>query len=225
MVHRQKALVDIAARKKVHLDMEKAAELIESSWQEHVSAWRRGHPFGAPSAARWLLGRLDPRSDPGEPIDDELADELAEAIEGATSEVGTRVVEGAGEAVAAVRAAGIRTALVCDTGFTPGRYVRQFLDEHGIELDYYFFSDEIGMPKPFPPIFQAALKATGAAPADAVHIGDLRRTDIAGAHRAGMAAIRFAGVHDDAWSPEDSSGAEADAVLRNWADLTSLLGI
>lgn len=41
-----------------------------------------------------------------------------------------------------------------------------------------------------------------------------------------MAAVRFAGVHDDGWLAEDcQADAEADAVLYRWADLTDLLGI
>ena len=81
------------------------------------------------------------------------------------------------------------------------------------------------MPKPHAPMFVAALEATGARPGDAVHIGDLRRTDVAGARAAGMAAVRFAGVHDDGWLEEDCRDAEADAVLYRWADLPALLGL
>lgn len=225
MDRRRSALVRIAAKKGVELDLEKAAELIEGSWQEHVRAWRNGRSYGAPAAARWVLEQLDVAREQTSGMDDELVEELTRAIEDATDEVGTYVVEGAGEALAAVRAAGIPTALICDTGFTPGRHARRFLDQHGLKLDHYFFSDEVGIPKPYPPIFEAALRATGAPAAGAVHIGDLRRTDIAGARNAGMATIRFRGVHDDAWDPSDTSGEEADAVLDHWADLPELLGL
>ncbi|HLF69445.1 MAG TPA: HAD family hydrolase, partial [Actinomycetota bacterium] len=154
-----------------------------------------------------------------------LAAELTAAIEDATSEVGTRVVEGAVEAVDSLRAAGIPTALICDTGFTPARHVRRFLDQHGLKLDHYFFSELVGAPKPLPPMFQAALTATASPPERAIHIGDLKSTDIAGARAAGMATIRFIGVHDDAWAEEESRGEEADEVLGAWQDLPSLLGL
>ena len=124
------------------------------------------------------------------------------------------------------RPAWIPTALICDTGFTPSRVVREALRMHSLHLDHYFFSDEVGIPKPHAPMFLAALEATGAKPAEAVHIGDLRRTDVAGARAAGMAAIRFAGVHDDGWLAEDCQpDVEADAVLYRWADLSELLGL
>lgn len=212
-------LQDVAGRAGVELDPERAREILEGSWHEHLAAWRRGELFGPDGAARWCLARL------GLDVGDDLATELAEAIAGATSRTGTRVVEGAAEALEAVRRAGIRTALICDTGFTPGRWVRRVLKEHALVLDHYFLSDEVGVPKPDPRIFRAALAATGAEPARAMHIGDLRRTDVAGARGAGMTAVRFAGVHDDGWMPEEARAEEGDAVLRRWSDLPDLLGL
>ena len=133
---------------------------------------------------------------------------------------------GVAEALEALHRAAIPTALICDTGFTPSWVVREALRMHHLWLDHSFFSDEVGAPKPYPPMFLAALEATGAEPAEAVHIGDLRRTDVAGARAAGMAAVRFAGVHDDGWMPEDCKpDVEADAVLYRWADLPDLLGL
>ncbi|MGH9269286.1 MAG: HAD family hydrolase, partial [Acidimicrobiales bacterium] len=191
---------------------------LEGSWQAHVAAWRNGELFGPEGAARWCLARL------GIEVDEALAAELARAIAEATHEAGIRIVEGAPEALEAVRRRHIPTALVCDTGFTPGSVVREALQELGLRLDHYVFSDEVGVPKPNPLIFRSALQATGADPERAVHIGDLRRTDVAGARAAGMATIRFAGVHDDSWADEEARGEEADAVLRRWADLLELLG-
>ncbi|HEX2054700.1 MAG TPA: HAD family hydrolase [Actinomycetota bacterium] len=227
MAARQQSLIEIAGRRGVELTPERSRELIEAAWEQHVISWRAGGVFGAKGAADWILGQLGISvvSPNGESAEDELAAELALAIESATSGVGTYVLEGADEAVQIVREAGIGTALVCDTGFTPARFVRRFLDEHGIKLDHYFFSDEVGKPKPYPPIFEAALAATGSQPHEAVHIGDLKRTDIAGARNAGMGTIRYTGLHDDLWTPEDTTGAEADAVMDHWSKLPEILGL
>lgn len=227
MLHRQQALVEIAARRGVEISADRSKELIEAAWEQHVISWRAGGVFGAKGAADWILGQLGISvvSPSGSSAEDELAAELALAIESATSGVGTYLLDGAAEAVQAVRDAGIGTALVCDVGFTPARFVRKFLAEHGIKLDHYFFSDEVGTPKPYPPIFEAALEATGAAPEEAVHIGDLKRTDIAGARNAGMGSIRYTGLHDDMWTPEDTSGAEADEVMDHWSKLPGILGL
>ena len=50
-------------------------------------------------------------------------------------------------------------------------------------------SAEVGVGKPDPGIFDAALAALGAAPTDAVMIGDSLARDVAGAHAAGIRAI------------------------------------
>jgi len=195
-------------------------ELIDRSWALHLDEWRNGRAFGPEGAARWCLDELGLAATAPD------LDELADAIATGSLAVGTAAVDGAAEALATLRRASIPTALICDTGFTPSRVVREALRLHHLRLDHSFFSDEIGTPKPYPPIFLAALEATGADPAEAVHIGDLRRTDVAGARAAGMAAVRFAGVHDDDWMPEDCKpDIEADAVLYCWADLPDLLGL
>lgn len=216
---RSRALVSIAAARKMELDLEKARELMEAAWQEHVAAWRKGGLFGPGGASRWCLEQL------GMTDCDDLAAGLAAAIEEATSTVGIRLVEGADQALELLRSRGIPTALICDTGFTTSRIVRRALADHGLKLDHHFFSEEVGTPKPHPPIFRAALQAMNADPPTAVHIGDLRRTDVAGGRAAGMATVRFAGVHDDAWMREDTLGREADAVLWRWSDLPELLGL
>ncbi len=228
MQRRREALIEIAGRNDVELTPQRADELLDAAWQQHMAAWRNGKIFGARGAANWILGQLDlpAFSQNGDrSAQEDLEAELAFAIESATSTVGTYVLDGAVDALEAVKRAGIATALVCDIGFTSNHFVRRFLDKHGLKLHHYFFSDEVGAPKPHPPIFQAALAATGASPEHAVHIGDLRRTDIAGARNAGMGTIRYIGVHDDAWLPEDIGGEEADAVIKHWSELAPLLGI
>jgi putative hydrolase of the HAD superfamily len=57
-------------------------------------------------------------------------------------------------------------------------------------------------------------------PSTVVHVGDLRRTDVAGARALGMATVRFRGVVDD-----DGPGDEADHVIERLADLPGLLGL
>lgn len=226
MAIRAQALQSAAAGREVDLDLVKAGELINAAWQEHVASWRGGELYGSLGAARWLAAKL-------QIVDDEEAfiSELTEGLQTAVKRSGTREVDGAADILSVLRAAGIATALICDTGMTPGRIIRELLDYHGIELDHYMFSDEVGIPKPSPKIFETALAATGAAPERAIHIGDLRRTDIAGARSAGMATVRFIGVHDDGHSneatigDEDTIGDEADAILESWPDLPALLGL
>ncbi len=56
-------------------------------------------------------------------------------------------------------------------------------------LDFCLTSAEIGVEKPDPAIFVAALKRAGVAPGEAIHVGDQPRSDLVGARGAGLYAI------------------------------------
>ena len=74
-------------------------------------------------------------------------------------------------------------AIISDTGLTPGCVLRKILENDNL-LDYFAhltFSDEVGHSKPHPQVFLTTLNALGVRPQEAVHVGDLLRTDIAGA--------------------------------------------
>ena len=87
--------------------------------------------------------------------------------------------------------------------------------------------DRVGTFKPDPVIFDHALSGLGGVdPHDAAHVGDLRRTDVAGALGRGVRAVRYTGVYDDPGSPEDGSDQiEGDAIISDHADLLSVLGL
>ena len=82
-------------------------------------------------------------------------------------------------------------------------------------LDFTVGSEEVGMEKPHPPIFMAALKRVGAAPEEVVHVGDQVRSDVMGAKGVGMQAVLI-----------DRSGYGPDAVdCPKIASLCELGGI
>lgn len=197
------------------LSDDEAAELLTRAWHEHDRAWRQQMSFGAGRIAEWCLEQSGVR----DPV---VVARLTKTFEETTHEVGVAAVDGSVETLSALRATGVRTALVCDTGFTPGRVLRRLLDRVGLLdlLEAFAFSDEVGVPKPSPRMFAAALEALGARPDDAVHVGDLRRTDVAGAQAFGMRAARFTGVHDD-----ESDGPTGDWVIASHPELLEHLGI
>jgi len=84
-----------------------------------------------------------------------------------------------------------RMGIISDTGVTPGSIIRDHLEGH--ELLHYFtstvFSDEVGYCKPDPRVFEKALNELKVRPEEAVHVGDLLRTDVAGAKGIGMKAV------------------------------------
>lgn len=84
-----------------------------------------------------------------------------------------------------------RMGIISDTGVTPGSIIREHLEGH--ELLQYFtstvFSDEVGYCKPDPKVFEKALNELEVRPEEAVHVGDLLRTDVVGAKGIGMKAV------------------------------------
>jgi HAD superfamily hydrolase (TIGR01549 family) len=119
------------------------------------------------------------------------------------------------EAVEAMKDAGYRLAVICNTGMAGGRVLREVLRRY--ELLAYFevtvFSNEFGYSKPHPSIFQHTLRQLGGiAPGDALHVGDLEELDVEGARRAGLHAALYV--------PEADGHVETDAdfVVTDWRD-------
>jgi putative hydrolase of the HAD superfamily len=119
---------------------------------------------------------------------------------------------------------------------TASDVLRDYLDHAGVLdlFDHWSFSDEVGVYKPDPRIFEHALDGLGVTdPARAVHVGDLRRTDVAGARASGLATVRYCGRHDDGATvpeggPEAATGQmliDADAVVADHAHLPTVLGV
>ncbi|MGH2703477.1 MAG: HAD family hydrolase [Actinomycetota bacterium] len=204
-----------ALRRFVELSEQEARALLEEAWNHHDEAWKQVETFGPGRMAAYCLEERGI-------ADDDSISELTREFEEASISAGVKPVEHARETLEALKAANVRIGLVCDTGFTPGRVVRQLLEDAGLcdYLEVLCFSDEVGVPKPGPDIFAKALAELGARPPEAIHIGDLRRTDIAGARDFGMHAIRFKGVHDD-----ETDATEAEIVIGDHLQLLEVLGL
>jgi FMN phosphatase YigB (HAD superfamily) len=102
--------------------------------------------------------------------------------------------------------------------------LRTRLERNGVvdSFDHWSFSDEVGVYKPDPRIFEHAMAGLGVSePARMAHVGDLRRTDIAGALSMGMTAVRFRGVVDDPRT--DANPHEGDHVIDRHDQLLEAL--
>jgi putative hydrolase of the HAD superfamily len=204
-----------ALRRFLDLDESEARALIEEAWTRHDEAWKQVETFGPGRMAAYCLEARGIS-------DDESIQELTREFEEASIQSGVDAVEGAAETLQALAEADIGRGLVCDTGFTPGRVVRDLLDANGLlpYLEVLCFSDEVGVPKPGNEIFAKALAELGVRPPEAIHVGDLRRTDIAGARDVGMRGVRFRGVHDDRTDAPD-----ADVCIDRHEQMLEILGL
>ncbi len=214
--------------------LEPTRSALRDAWRRHQLEWHRRRVFGAREMVEFTLRALALPSPP------DRVDAIVTALEPSILRLDVQPVDGGREALAALATAGVRRALVCDTGFSSGRVVRQLLDRHGLLelLEVTIFSDEVGVPKPHPAAFAAALEGLGVDRVGAVHVGDLRRSDVAGARAFGMGSVRLTAHHDDCGQGGgagviDCAAAgceplcprpEADAVARSYPELLSILG-
>ncbi len=108
-----------------------------------------------------------------------------------------------------------------DTGYSPGSVLRLLLDRHGLlgYFEYAYFSNEHGMSKPDTRVFVHVLEELDVRPAEAAHVGDIQRTDVAGAQAAGMSAVHFVGVNN-----RDVPHSTGDVIVSHFEELPQALG-
>jgi HAD superfamily hydrolase (TIGR01509 family) len=119
----------------------------------------------------------------------ERMDEVARALQRLHEEwhLWCRTMPGTAEALDRLRAAGLRLGVVSNSD---GR-VEEALTAAGIRDRFELVLDSalVGVEKPDPAIFRAALTALGVAPEEALYVGDLYDVDVVGARAAGMEAM------------------------------------
>jgi len=199
------------------LGLEHTAERVGTTVEEVVrgreASWAEGIHLSPAEGAERLVDALE--------LDAKARATVAEAFLGAGRGVELTLAPEIGATLERLSGEGLTLGIVCDAGFTAGAILRAFLADQGL-LAYFSgwgFSDEVGTYKPAPEIFAAALgMLRGAEPAADVHVGDLRRTDIAGARGFGMGSVRYRGLADD---PEP--GPEADFVIDDHRELPGLV--
>lgn len=130
------------------------------------------------------------------------------------------LIDGTQEILSYLKNKNYKTGLICNTGRSPGRVLREVIKRRNILhfFDALTFSDELRIRKPNPKIFLHTLESLNSSPATSLHIGDELKSDILGAKRCGMSAgwlvPEWSGSQVN-FSPEE----EPDFILK---DLTSL---
>ena len=132
-----------------------------------------------------------------------------------------RQMEGAREALDALRALGLRIAVVSNSD---GR-AESHLANVGLLAGVEFVVDShlVGIEKPDPAIFAVALERLGARPDRALHVGDIRSVDEAGARAAGMRFVLL-DPSGDYGAPGSSRIAGMEALAAWVEDTFELAG-
>jgi putative hydrolase of the HAD superfamily len=191
----------------------------EGAWRRFTQAWEANRQYRIDDAARDLLADLGL-----EHLDADLHGQLVADLDVIAERAELVPAAGIEGCLRTLRDAGLRIGIVCDVGMTPSTSLRRQLERHGLlELfDHWSFSDEVGWYKPAPQIFEHALAGLGLAdPTRAAHVGDLLRTDVAGAKAMGMVAVRYRGLSDDTGDAD----VDPDLVCDHHDDLPGLLGL
>lgn len=213
---RRKFLFEVFARHQIDVSVEQvdaAEEVARRNWNR---VWRE--EYCTPPAADWVRWMLEALLITLPPDDfNALADYFDRSL--LDADPGPTLIDGAGEAVQRL-AERYRLGVISDSGLSIGHTLRQFLQRDGL-LDCFTcttFSDEVGVSKPHTRIFQITLDRLGATPHEAVHLGDLTHSDIAGAKAIGMYAVRLTANYDDA-----NRSVEPDAVVKSYAEFEAWL--
>jgi putative hydrolase of the HAD superfamily len=215
---RRKAVRDFVARHRAELSPEVVDEAFAAGIAAQDAAWRKSNHFGPAAIIEHFLAELRLEAPPASRA------ELQRLIEDPVPDRALTPIAGVEAAIGRLRDRGIPLGIVCDSGMMVGRVLRGQLERTGLarhfEAGAMAFSDEVGVTKPRPEIFQKALTGLGVAPAEAAHVGDLRFTDMAGARALGMHAVRFRGFNDDT-----GEGPEGDVVINSYLELEAALGL
>jgi putative hydrolase of the HAD superfamily len=211
---RERAVAAACESNDVAVEAELLTRSLEQLGLDWERSWARGHHLHPRDAAESLVRALG--------VDGAAREMVAEAFLGAGREVELELAPDIGACLEALRRREIRLGIVCDVGFSGGELLRELLDWEGL-LDHFSgwaFSDEVGHYKPAPQIFEAALESLAAEPASALHVGDLRRTDVAGAAAHGMRTARYRGMNDEG---EADAGPEAEFVVDSHGELLDVI--
>ena len=193
---------------------EQLGEAFQASWASFQEAWKENRQYQTPDAVRRVLEVLDLAGE------EELAEVLVQDYEAGKVESDLQPTPNIGSALEGLKAAGVKVGIICDVGMTPSVALRGVLERFGLlqHFDHHSFSDDVGTYKPDPRIFAHALEGLGSSPDETAHVGDLRRTDVAGARAMGMVSVRYAGVADDV-----SDAPDGDVVCDSHDALPELL--
>lgn len=211
LARRREALARMVAQLGHTIEREEFERLYHASAVEAERWWREEHRgYTTADRIHWLLAQLSIER----PADCEHIAAAVAEVDQSLLDHPPPLLPGARQALERL-AERYTLAIISDTGFASGDAQDCLLEQDGVR-DLFaatIYSMDIGHAKPHPEMFRAALTALGVAPEEALHVGDIERTDIAGALGVGMRAVRLDAVRQ-------SGPSRAERVVGSLAELT-----
>lgn len=200
---------------------EAVGEAFAGSWVSFREAWQANRQYVTADGVDRVLELL------GIEVAPDLRDDLIERYGDDGPGADLAMAPNLAETLEALKAAGVRVGIICDVGMSPSTTLRRNLERFGVlgHFDHFSFSDEVGVYKPHPSIFEHALAGLGGEPETSVHVGDLRRTDVAGAIGAAWTAVRYTGLYDDDGTEDDVAHVEAHHVIEDHEELIAIFDL
>ncbi|MEN6350767.1 MAG: HAD family hydrolase [Syntrophomonas sp.] len=172
----------------LELPAEKVREAFKYGWQQ---AWFKQRAFGEEISPRGQVRYIIEKM--GINISGEIEDKIYQVYTRALLQIPPLLNEGVRQTLPLL-AEKFKLAVICNTGATPGAVLREIVANEGLEefFTVMIFSDEVGIAKPSPRIFEYTLEHLTIENHAAAHIGDDPITDVIGAKKAGMTAVWLA---------------------------------
>ena len=212
---RSKVLIDTLNDMKVSINQERFNEVIRYSWEYYSNIWI--NECRTPSANEILTFIWNKM---GFKENKKAFDYVVNFYENVIILFPPELEPGSKNAIIKLSSK-YKLGIVSDTGFSPGKVVNKLLEQ--LDIKKYFsafsYSDETGVAKPHPKSFSIILEQLNITPEEAIHIGDIDRTDIDGAKTIGMRAIRYDGNIDKNTLHLRNNDSKADFIAKNWDDI------
>ncbi|MFA5511753.1 MAG: HAD family hydrolase [Candidatus Kapaibacterium sp.] len=217
---RQHVFAEEIAKLDVKINQEDFQKAVSASWEYFNSIWMQEQR--TPETIETIGFLWNHLNLPDKP---DSVRRLAKVFAESILDYPPMLMPGAHDSLTELKSRGIKIGLISDTGFTPGTILRKVMENAGVLnlFDAFSFSDETGVSKPNHKAYLTILEQFNVAPAEAVHIGDIEKTDIAGAVAVGMHAIRFSGDETGVLNKDNPRITRGNAEIHHWSSFVEAI--
>jgi putative hydrolase of the HAD superfamily len=190
-LERIRKISQVLRSERINPDRESLVRAYDMVGEKLEALWQTYRDIGASGQVEWILDILQVPQNA--PCPRQMMDRLVKAYTLPILSALPVPLDGAVEVLAKLEERGLRMAVICNTGRTPGNVLRIILERLNLArfLSVQTFSDEVGIRKPRPEIFERALSDLGVKPSEALHVGDTLESDVVGARAIGMRAVHL----------------------------------